>query len=102
MAQVTIKLEQQLAEKVDQLIQFFGSEDLLFTKFIDFHRMRLKGEIRRIQKELELYEQRYALTSADFFDQFERGELEDSEDFILWSGIYEMQLTSRKQLEQLA
>ncbi len=42
------------------------------------------------------------MTSEMFYDQFERGVLEDSKDFILWSGIHKMQLESRKKLKELS
>lgn len=101
MAQITIELENNLADKMDKLIQFFGSKDLLFAHFIDFHRKKIQREIARIQKDLDQYEKQYDMTSAVFFAQFEDGQLEDSQDFILWSGIYEMHLSSKKKLEEL-
>ena len=41
------------------------------------------------------------MPSAVLFEQFENGKLEDTKDFIIWSGIYEMQLNSKQKLEQL-
>ena len=101
MAQVTIELENSIANKMDTLIQFFGNKDLLFAHFIDFHKKKIQREIARMQQDLEQYEKQYDMTSAVFFQQFEAGQLEDSQDFILWSGIYEMQLNSKHKLEAL-
>ena len=39
---------------------------------------------------LEEYENKYGLSSADFYDRFLRGEMGDSGDFILWAGAYEI------------
>ena len=36
MQQVTLSLEADLAAKLQQLTQLFGSEDLLFRNFLDF------------------------------------------------------------------
>ncbi|MEL6717822.1 MAG: hypothetical protein AAFO82_00775 [Bacteroidota bacterium] len=99
---VTIELENDLAQKVNKLVQFFGSKELLFTNLIEFHQKRIRREIAQIQKDLNQYEQQYEMSSAVFFEQFENGQLEDSQDFILWSGIYEMQLNSKNKLEELA
>ncbi|MEM8527576.1 MAG: hypothetical protein AAGG68_23240 [Bacteroidota bacterium] len=101
MKDITISVENNLAQKMDKLVQFFGSKDLLFAHFIDFHKKKIQREIARIQKDLEQYEQQYSMPSAVFFEQFENGKLEDTKDFILWSGIYEMQLNSKQKLEQL-
>ena len=101
MKEVTISVENSLAQKMDKLIHFFGSKDLLFAHFIDFHKKKIQREIARMQRDLEQYEQQYDMASAVFYEQFESGALEDTTDFILWSGIYEMQLNSKQKLEQL-
>jgi hypothetical protein len=47
---------------------------------------------------LEEYENKYGLSSADFYGRFLRGEMGDSGDFILWAGAYEIyqRLTSEQ------
>jgi len=40
-----------------------------------------------LREELEQFEQRYELSSADFVAQFERGELGDAQDFFEWWGL---------------
>ena len=102
MAQITIELDSSLASKLDSLIRIFGDKDLMFKKFVEFHRKNTQREIVRIQTDLDAYEQKYDMSSKHFYEAFERGELEDSEDYILWSGIYEMQQDSKKRLDALS
>ena len=47
---------------------------------------------------LEEYENKYGLSSADFYARFLGGEMGDSGDFILWAGAYEIyqRLTSEQ------
>ena len=94
MAQITIELDNSLASKLDGLIRFFGDKDMMFNKFVEFHCKNTQREIVRIQADLDAYEQKYDMSSKHFYEAFERGKLEDSEDYILWSGIYEMQQDS--------
>lgn len=54
-------------------------------------------EIARAQKDFDLlgndlaeFEERFGMKSADFFAQFERGELGDDMDFIEWASLYQM------------
>lgn len=101
MTQITLELQNEIAAKMNNLVQFFGSNELLFSSFIEFHAKKLKREIASMQEDLDKYEQQYKLKSLDFFEQFEQGKLEDSEDFVLWSGIYEMQLDSKQKLQKL-
>ncbi len=38
------------------------------------------------------YEQRYRMSSAEFFTQYQEGELGDSADFVEWAGDYQQYL----------
>ena len=101
MQQITIDLQPKIANKFNNYVQLFGSEELLFDKFIEYHVNRIKREIARMQIELEKYEKRYNLKTGDFYNRFERGEFGDESDYMLWSGIYELQIDSKKKLESL-
>ena len=54
-----------------------------------------------MQNDLNKYEAQYNLKSSDFFEQFEAGKLGDDKDFMLWAGIYEMQLDCKQKLQKL-
>ncbi len=102
MARVTIELDNQVAEKLDNLVRVFGSKDLLFSNFIEYHKKNMQREIAQLQVDLDAYADKYSMSSDSFYDKFEQGELEDSKDFMLWAGIYEMQLESKKKLRELS
>lgn len=38
------------------------------------------------------------MSSENFYTKFEKGEVDDSHDFMIWAGIYEMQLESKIKL----
>jgi hypothetical protein len=101
MTQITLELQNEIAAKMNNLVQFFRSNELMFSSFIEFHAKKLKREIASMQEDLDKYEQNYKMKSSDFFEQFENGELNDSQDFTLWSGIYEMQLDCKQKLQKL-
>lgn len=101
MTQITLELQNEIAAKMNDLVQFFGSKELMFSSFIEFHAKKLKREIASMQEDLNKYEQNYKMKSSDFFKQFENGKLDDSQDFTLWSGIYEMQLDCKRKLQKL-
>lgn len=50
---------------------------------------------------MKKFEQKYRLSTEEFYRKFKSGELGDDEDFILWSGIYEMQQESNRRLAEL-
>ena len=51
-------------------------------------------------RSLVAYEQRYQMSSADFYARYQRGELEDTADFVEWAGDYQHYLQLKEQLEQ--
>ena len=42
-----------------------------------------------LAKRLSIYEERYRLSSEEFFDKFTKGLLDDSIDFVEWSNDYQ-------------
>lgn len=50
-------------------------------------------------KRLNLYEERHQLSSEDFFDQFSKGQLGDTLDFVEWSNDYRHFLALKLELE---
>ena len=53
-----------------------------------------------IAKRLSVNEDRYQMTTEDFFDKFSKGHLEDSIDFVEWANDYQHYLAIRLQLER--
>ncbi len=101
MAQIILDLKSPIANKFEKYIELFGSQELMFDKFIDYHINRLKREIARMQDTLNKYEAQYNMKSKEFYQQFDNGELGDKKDYMLWAGIYELQLDSKQKLSKL-
>ena len=53
-----------------------------------------------LAKRLSLYENKFKLTSEDFFDKFQKGQMEDSLDFTEWSNDYQNFLAMKIELEK--
>jgi len=101
MEQLTLTLPTNNVGKMQTLINIFGNNDLFVDNFFEYHLNRLKREIARMQYTLIKYETKYNMTSELFYKKIENGELGDDKDFVMWSGIYELLLDSKKQLSQL-
>jgi len=101
MQTITVELKPKLANRFDTYVQLFGSKELLFDKFFDYHINRIKREISRMQIELDKYEKKHNLKTDDFYKKFETGEFGDESDYMIWAGIYELQLDSKNKLNKL-
>jgi hypothetical protein len=54
-------------------------------------------DLLELAEELRAYEQKYGMTSEEFFGRFQRGELGDAMDFIDWAGAYNLFLDRKRQ-----
>ena len=52
-------------------------------------------ELRRIEAQLQEFEQRFRLSSAEFYRRFRAGMLGDDADFFEWSALYQIWLSAQ-------
>ena len=55
--------------------------------------------IAALIRSLVAYEQRYQLSSADFYARYQKGEMGDSADMVGWAGDYQHYLELKEELE---
>ncbi len=51
-------------------------------------------------RSLVAYEQRYQMSSADFYARYRKGEMGDNADIVEWAGDYQHYLELKDELEQ--
>ena len=51
-------------------------------------------------RSLVVYEQRYQMSSADFYACYQGGKTEDSADFVEWAGDYQQYLQLKEEVEE--
>ena len=56
--------------------------------------------INALIRSLVAYEQRYQMSSADFYARYRKGDMGDSADFVEWAGDYQHYLDLKQELEQ--
>lgn len=52
-----------------------------------------------VSKRLSIKEERYVMESESFYDQFKKGKLDDTSDFVEWANDYQHYLKLRHNLE---
>jgi hypothetical protein len=102
METVSFELQPNIAARLEKYLKLFGSKEIMFNKFIDFHINRIKREIAQMEIDLKAYEQKHNMTSEAFYQKFSAGQTDDSGDYLLWAGIYEMQQSCKQKLSELA
>ena len=56
--------------------------------------------IAALIRSLVVYEQRYQMSSADFYARYQSGKMEDSADFVEWAGDYQHYLQLKEEVEE--
>ncbi len=60
------------------------------SKIISYEITKSQKEVDDLRKDLNKFEKRFSMTSADFFKKYTSGKLEDSADFFEWSSLFQM------------
>lgn len=65
----------------------------------------LSMQLNRLKKELKTFERKYRMTSSEFYNKFEKGDLGDKQDFFVWVSdidIYAKLMEEHRLLKNLA
>ncbi len=101
MMELTFDLKEEIEEKLKKIFDRYPDKEIFAKNIIEYEIYELKKSIINIQIDLKKFENKYNLSTIDFYEKFESGELGDDEDYIVWSGIYEMLIQNNKRLLEL-
>ena len=76
--------------------------DTVLDKLLERKRAELARYRDEMRAELDAFEKRYNLTSTEFSEKFEEGELGDATDFFDWSATWQMYNDTRRYLRVLS
>lgn len=96
-----LQLQAETERRLKQILSQYNDVELFAQNIITYQIVELKKATLNIRLDLQAYEQKYQQSSDTFYQKFMRGKLDDSEDFIVWAGIYEMLLDNKRQLEAI-
>ena len=61
----------------------------------------LKLSLKKTREQLSLFEKKHKLSSEDFFQQYQSGKTDDSDDVVDWAGEYQMYMSIKEQVANL-
>lgn len=70
-------------------------------KIIEYEKEKTSKDIEGLRKDIERFEGEYNMSSDEFFERFEKGELGDNEDYFEWSALFQMNRRSVERLNML-
>lgn len=101
MLQLNLDVRPQTAQRLQRILEAHPDQEAFAQQFIAYQIAELQKAILNLRLDLRTLEERYQRTSADFYAAFSEGEIEDSEDALLWAGLYEMLCDNEARLAEL-
>jgi hypothetical protein len=96
-----LQLKAPTETRLRTILAQYNDLELFAQNIIAYQISELKKAILNIRFDLIEFEQKYQESSEVFYQKFMAGELDDTEDFMIWAGIYEMLLDNQQQLEAI-
>ena len=102
---LTLNLDNQTEIQFNKLLKYSGMDfSKLINSMLTYRINELKKGIQNIKNDLVKYENKYNMKSPVFYKSYLKGDFEedsDSNDFMIWSGEYEVYTEFKEELNQL-
>ncbi|MFH1907435.1 MAG: hypothetical protein ABIL11_08675 [Chloroflexota bacterium] len=90
MLSFNLNVQPQTAKRLKKVLEFTGNEEAFAQNIIAYQIAEIRRAILNLRLDLKTFEEKYKMSSADFYEKYSGGRMDDSEDFILWAGMCEM------------
>ncbi len=101
MLNLELHLHPETEERFKKVLDLYNDKEILAQNIIAYQIVELRRAILNIRLDMKCFEDKYQLSTEDFYRKFVSGSTEDTEDMIVWAGIYEMLLENESRLEKL-
>ncbi|MCF8232961.1 MAG: hypothetical protein K9J27_12325 [Bacteroidales bacterium] len=100
---LTSNLDKQSKKKLNKLLEKHNNDyKSLINSLYDFHINQLKRGMQSIKMDMAYFENKYGMLTKDFYERFKAGDYADeNNDYLEWSGEYEILLDYEKELKEL-
>ncbi|MBI5838555.1 MAG: hypothetical protein HZB19_00500 [Chloroflexi bacterium] len=101
MLHLNLNIQPKTAKRLKKILEFARDEETFAQNIITYQIVELKRGILNIKLDMKAYEEKYQMSSADFYEQYSQGKTDDREDYMIWAGLCEMLDKNEKQLQGL-
>jgi hypothetical protein len=101
MLDLHLNVNAKTAKRLKKVLEYSRDEETFAQNVIAYQLAELRRGILNLKLDIQVFEEKYQLSSHDFHEKFGRGEMDDGEDFITWAGLLEMLDENEKRLREL-
>jgi hypothetical protein len=102
MLNLQLKLRPETAQRLEKILGYTHDQESFVQNIIAYQITELKKGNLNIRLDLKNFEEKYQMDTEAFYRKFEQGKLEDSEDNMIWAGLYEMLEKNTTRLRELS
>jgi hypothetical protein len=96
-----LSVQPKTEQRLKIILNSVEDEESFAQSIINDQVARLQRVILNLRLDLKIFEEKYQITSEQFYQEFSQSILADEEDFMIWSGLYEMLSQNEIQLQKL-
>ena len=96
-----LAIQPQTEQRLRKILADTQDVEAFAQGIINYQITELQKAILNIQLDLQSYEKNYQMPSDSFYEKFLQGDLNDDEDFMIWSGLYELLIENKNKLCEL-
>ena len=99
--------ESRIGEKLHRLAELYESGqnselvDRTLDKLLAYEVHQAQTQLSELQSDLRAFEVQYGLSSAEFYERFQAGQLDDRMDYVEWASLVQMVGNLRQRLQLL-
>ena len=102
MMNLQLQLRPQTEQRLRKMLQHIPDQEVFVQNMLAYQIAELQKGILNMRIDLRQFESKYQRSTETFYQQFTAEEsCDDSEDFLLWAGIYEMLQSNEVRLREL-
>ena len=107
MSDIQLSSANTIAQRLQMLAQLYRqgqASDLMertLDKLLVYEAKACRVQLGQLQKDLAEFEQRYGLSSTEFYRRFQAGQTDDRMDYIEWASLVQMVHNLRERLDLL-
>jgi len=101
MLNLQLHIQPQTEQKLKKILTYTHDQEMFVLNIIAYQITELQKGILNLRLDMKQFEEKYRITTEEFYQQFEQGISGDNEDFIVWSGIYEIFRENEQRLQEL-
>ncbi|WP_339136922.1 MAG: hypothetical protein WGN25_03205 [Candidatus Electrothrix sp. GW3-4] len=102
MFNLQLQVDPKTEQRLKAILAHMQNEETFAQNIIAYQIAELQKSLLNIRLDLKGFENKYKQSSEKFYRLYEQGQTDDSEDTMLWAGLYEMLRNNEERLRELA